>query len=158
VAPAASVRGNAGLTIVNPFPLTVPADTIVLAVPGFDIVTVWVAVDPTFTLPKNTAVGVTFSAPEAVVVVEPFPAKDSVVVGFEALDVNVTVPVRLPLAFGVKDIFRDWLLPGAIVIGNCPSGTANTALSTGAAEIIRFPPFDGPVFEIMTACVDVVLN
>lgn len=77
-----------------------------LAVPGFDIVTVWVAVDPTFTLPKNTVVGVMFSAPAAVVVVDPFPANKMVVVGFEALDVNVTVPLILPLAVGLNEMFK----------------------------------------------------
>ena len=40
LAPAANVRGNDGLTIVNPLPLIVAADTSVLAVPGFDIVRV----------------------------------------------------------------------------------------------------------------------
>ena len=38
VAPGARTRGNAGPKIVKPLPLTVPANTVVLAVPGFDIV------------------------------------------------------------------------------------------------------------------------
>lgn len=42
VVPAAKVSGNAGLTIVNPLPLTVPANTFVLPVPGFDMVMVCV--------------------------------------------------------------------------------------------------------------------
>src|SRR4051794_11514136 len=34
--PAASVRGNVGLTTVKPLPETVPAKTVVFPVPGFD--------------------------------------------------------------------------------------------------------------------------
>jgi hypothetical protein len=36
-------------------------------------------------------------------------------------------------------------------MGNCPEEIVNSELSTEAAEMIRFPPFDGPVFEIVTA-------
>jgi len=37
---------------VKPVPLTEPAETVVFPVPGFDIVTDWVWVVPTLTLPK----------------------------------------------------------------------------------------------------------
>jgi len=52
VAPAAKVSGKLGLTILKPVPVTVPVDTCVVAVPGLDIVTVCVAVDPMLTFPK----------------------------------------------------------------------------------------------------------
>ena len=50
--PAESVSGNAGLTMLKPLPLTVPADMFVLPVPGLDIVMVCVRVSPTITFPK----------------------------------------------------------------------------------------------------------
>jgi hypothetical protein len=105
--PAANVSGKDGPTIAKPLPLTVAAVTTVLPVPGFDIVIVCVAVAPTFTLPKNKVVGVTLSDPEVDVVVEPFAVKDSVVMGFDAFDVNETLPVILPLAVGLKEMFND---------------------------------------------------
>jgi hypothetical protein len=52
VVPGASTSGKAGLTMVNPVPLTVPANTVVFPVPGLDMVTVWVCEAPTMTFPK----------------------------------------------------------------------------------------------------------
>ena len=98
-----------------------------------------------------------FSAPEVDVVVEPFPVKDRVAEGFDAFDVNVTLPVTLPLAVGVKEMFNGRLLPGAMVMGNWPGRIANSELSTVAAEIVRFPPFEGPELVIVTVLVVVVL-
>ena len=103
--------------MLNPLPLTVPAETVVLAVPGFDIVTVAVTDFPISTRPKYKAEGERFSAPDPVVV-EPLARTCRVVLGFPAFDVNESVPVLFPLAVGVNEISRLLLLPTGIVMGN----------------------------------------
>ncbi len=97
------MSGKAGLTIVKPLPLIVAAVTTVFAVPAFEITRVWVEVAPTFTFPKNRFVGLTLNpGVPAVAVEEPLPETDRVLVGSEAFEVKETVPVAVPLAFGLN--------------------------------------------------------
>ena len=120
------------------------------------MVMVRVAVVPILTFPKNSVVGVTVSNPVVDVVVAPAPFNVRVVVGFDALEVNETIDVALPITCGLNVIARGALLPGAILTGNCVEEMANNPLSVVAAEIIKVPPFDGPVLDSCTVCVDVV--
>jgi len=98
------------------------------------------------TFPKYKFVGEILSAP-ADVVAPPLAVRDSVTVGFDAFDVNDTVPVTAPFACGLNVIVRGTLLPGATFIGNWLFGILNSGLSTEAPETIRFPPAASPVLE-----------
>ncbi len=117
VAPAASSSGNVGVTTVKPLPLTVLAETSVVLEPGFDICTVWVAVVPIGTLPKNRSVGVTLSAPDDETVLDAVAVTDSVGL-LDAFDVNDNVPLYVPLACGLKAMVSGRLLPAGTVRGN----------------------------------------
>lgn len=124
--------------------------------PGLDMMIVRVCVLPISTFPKNRFAGVTVSNPVVDVVVAPVPFNVRVVVGFDALDVNETVAVALPITCGLNVIARGALLPGSILMGNCVEEMVNNPLSVAAAEIINLPPFSGPVLLSCAVCVDVV--
>jgi hypothetical protein len=96
--PAASVAGTDRPLKLNPVPLTWACEIVTLLPPVLVRVddTGWLV--PTATLPKATLVGVTVSEPGA----SAAPESGRFKVGFEALLVNVTLPVPVPAAVGVK--------------------------------------------------------
>jgi hypothetical protein len=116
--PAFNVTGKIGLTIVNPVPVTVPAHTVVVPVPGFESVTIWVTVVPTTALPNQRVVGEAVIIPAPDVAVAPVPVMVKEVDGFIALDVKETVPVAVPSAVGENDSVSGTLLPAFTVSGN----------------------------------------
>jgi hypothetical protein len=69
---------------------------------------------PTTTLPRSMLVGVTASCPTAAV---PVPDKGMVRVGFEALDVMVTLPLALPADDGANETLNVVLCPAMSVTG-----------------------------------------
>ena len=68
---------------------------------------------PTVTLPKLRLAGFAPKAPGA----RPVPDKGIVRVGFEALEVTVTLPLALPAAAGVKVTVKPALCPAVSVTG-----------------------------------------
>ena len=69
---------------------------------------------PTTTLPRSMVVGVTASCPTATV---PVPDKGMVRVGFEALDVMVSLPLALPADDGANETLKLVLCPAVSVTG-----------------------------------------
>ena len=132
-----------------------PADTISVPAPIFDIATVWVAVVPTLTVPKNKVDGPTLRMPDEVTVE---PAPESTKVGLlAALEVNVKFPVTLPVAVGLNVIVMGTVVPASgSVMGNWVVGTVNRLLSTEAAVIVMFPVPAPPVFDNCTVIVEEV--
>lgn len=115
--PGAKISGNVGLTIVNPVPDTVPAETVVVPFPGLDMVMDCVTVVPRTTLPKYKDEGDTFRAPDEVVL-PPVAVRPNVVVGLDAFEVNDMFALVDPFAVGLKVTVKGTLLPGATVSGN----------------------------------------
>ena len=114
----ARTSGNCGLTIVNPLPVTVAAETVVLPFPVLERVILTVAVDPTPTLPKYAVVGLMISVPLEVAVLDPVPDTVRVVVELLAFEVNETLPVTVPLTCGENVIVIGNDDSAGIVIGN----------------------------------------
>ena len=57
IAPGATLRGTVRPVIEKPAPLRLLCEIFRAALPGFEIVIVWVFVEPTGTLPKATVPG-----------------------------------------------------------------------------------------------------
>ena len=97
--PAARVNDELIPLSVNPAPLIVTFETETLVPPVLVIVPDkdWLA--PTVTLPKLSELGLELSCPGVAV---PVPDREMVSVGFEALDVTVTVPLALPVEVGAN--------------------------------------------------------
>ena len=93
---------------VNPAPIMVTFETETLVPPVFVIVPDkdWLA--PTVTLPKLSDVGLELSCPA---VAAPVPDREMVSVGFEALDVSVTVPLAVPVEVGANFTVKVVLCP-----------------------------------------------
>ena len=86
--------------------MTVTLAPLAVIVP--DAVPLW----PTTTLPKPRLPGLTPSVPTVAVV--PVPESESVTVEFEAVELIVMLPVRVPVAVGVNFALIVQLDPGAI--------------------------------------------
>jgi hypothetical protein len=78
----------------------------------------------------------------------PFPDSETTAGELVALLTKDTVPVALPLAWGVNVIVTFWLLPPAIVIGGAEPVRLNPVPVKFAAETVTE---DVPVFESFTA-------
>ena len=109
--PAGMVNGRESPPTLKTELLLLAAVTVTLAplaviVP--DAVPLW----PTTTLPKPRVVGLTPSVPTVAVV--PVPESESVTVEFEAVELIVMLPVRVPVAVGVNFALIVQLDPGAI--------------------------------------------
>jgi hypothetical protein len=72
------------------------------------------ALPPTFTLPKLRLVGFALSAPGAI----PVPERETDWVPLDASLLMESVALKVAAAFGVNEIFRLVLAPGAIETGN----------------------------------------
>jgi hypothetical protein len=97
--PAVRVKEELIPLRVNPAPLMVTFETETLVPPVFVIVPDKDWFEPTVTLPKFRELGLELSCPAVAV---PVPDKEMVSVGFEALDVTVTVPLALPVVAGAN--------------------------------------------------------
>jgi len=96
--PALIVTGVVIPLTLNPAPVIPTCVTDTLVPPVLVMVSDWVPVLPTVTLPIATLVGLALNAPA----VTPVPVNAIVSDGFGASEVTVTVPVALPLAVGLK--------------------------------------------------------
>lgn len=94
--PAPIVTGAVIPLKLNPVPLTATFDTETLDPPVFVIVSDWLCVLPTVTVPKLTLVGFAASVPG----VTPVPDSPMVSDGFDASEVIVTVPLAAPADCG----------------------------------------------------------
>jgi len=97
--PAASVNEELIPLRVNPAPLILTFETDTLVPPVFVIVPVRDWFDPTVTLPKLRAAGLELIWPAVAI---PVPDREMARVGFDALDVTVTVPLELPVEVGAN--------------------------------------------------------
>src|SRR5215469_2346465 len=109
--PAGMVSGSDSPLTLNTELLLLAAVTVTLAplaviVP--DAVPLW----PRTTLPRSRVAGVTPSLPAVV----PIPERGSVTVEFEAVELIVMAPVRVPVAVGVNSALIAQLDPGASVL------------------------------------------
>lgn len=111
--PAAIVVGSVS-------PLIVKTELFKLAAVTLTVAPVAVSVPdavpfvPTTTLPTARVVGLTVSVPVAAA---PVPDRGMLSVGFDALDVTVTVPLAVPVEVGANVTLKLVLAPAASVIG-----------------------------------------
>ena len=84
-----------------------------LELPVFVTVSDTVCLSPAVTLPKFTLVGFDPSAPAAT----PVPNRGTFSVGFEALEVTVTLPLAVPAEDGLKETENVALCPAVSVTG-----------------------------------------
>ena len=91
---------------------------------------------PTVTLPKLRLVGFELSVPG----VTPVPDSGIVKVGFEAFEVMVTLPVRLPADTGVKVTLKLVLWPADSVTGTVIPLMLNPVPLIPAREIVTLDP------------------
>src|SRR5690348_7008560 len=89
------------------------------ALPVFESFTAWAAlVDPTFVLAKVKEVGERLATAEDAAT--PLPVKGMVCLLGLALSVMVTVPVRVPVAVGLKSTLIEQLAPAATELVQVP--------------------------------------
>ena len=96
--------------------------TLRFAVPGLLIVTVWVLVTPTVTLPKLTLAGIT-----EIRGCTPLPVTEIVVGELVALLTKLILPVALPAVAGAKPTVSEKLWPAARVTAPAKPLTLNPA-------------------------------
>jgi hypothetical protein len=111
--PAAIVTGSESPLTWNAELLVLTAVTVTLA-PLAESVPDVVPLVPTTTLPTASVVGLTLSCPTAAVAV---PDNGMVRVGFDAFDVIVTVPLKVPAVVGVNVTVNVVLAPAVSVTG-----------------------------------------
>ena len=111
--PAAIVTGSDSPPTVNAELLLLTALTVTLDPPAVRVPDA-VPLVPTTTLPRARVAGLAPSVPAVAVV--PIPESGSVTVEFEAVELIVMVPVRVPVAVGVNVALYVQLDPGASVL------------------------------------------
>lgn len=119
--PAARVIGTVTPVRVNPLPLTPTCEIVTLVPPVLVIVSDRDWLLPTVTLPKLKLVGLAPSVPG----VTPVPDSVIVSVGFDALEIMVTLPLALPATVGVNVTLKVALCPAARVTGAVMPLSAN---------------------------------
>ena len=97
----------------KPVPVIATCVTEIVVVPVFVIVSGWVPVLPTFTLPKLRLVGLLASEPG----VTPVPETGMTNFGLVAVEVTVTPPLAAPAVVGTKDTVKVALCPPSSVNG-----------------------------------------
>jgi hypothetical protein len=112
--PAGIVTGSDSPATVNAELLLLTALTVTLDPPAVSVPDA-VPLVPTTKLPRARVAGLKPSVP-AVAVVVPIPESGSVTVEFEAVELIVMVPVRVPVAVGVNFALIVQLDPGASVL------------------------------------------
>src|SRR5271169_2950939 len=146
--PAVSVKGKDSPLRLNPVPLAVAAEMVRLDPPVLVSVSDKLVLLPTWTLPNARLVGFAVSVPW----VTPVPESGMLKLGFEPVDVMLTLPLAAPLAVGEKSTVNDVLCPAVNVKGKDEDRPLipNSVPLTVAAEIVRLDP---PVFERVTVLV-----
>jgi hypothetical protein len=112
--PAARVRGSESPLRVNPAPVKLACETVTLAVPVLDRVTVWgLLVLPTVTFPKLRLDGLAASSK----LPAPVPESETVAGELVALLTTERLPVALPATDGAKVTVKVALWPAATARG-----------------------------------------
>jgi hypothetical protein len=134
--PAVSVTGKDSPLKLNPVPLAAAAEMVRLDPP----VLVKVSLNDfellTWTLPKARLVGLAVSVPW----VTPVPESGMLRLGFEPVEVMLTLPLAAPLAVGEKSAVKDVLWPAASVTGKDSPLKLNPLPLAAAAEMVRLDP------------------
>ena len=108
-------------------------------------VPVWVPLVPTMTFPTLT--GVTLKVP---VLATADPLRLTFRVGFEALEVIATFPLKVPADCGAKVTLKDVVCPGFNVRGVFMPEIPKPVPETDACEMVALDP---PVFCTVSVCV-----
>lgn len=129
--PGVNVTGTVIPLTLNPAPLAVSEEIVELMPPTLVNVSDSVCVVDTGTLPKLRVVGFDTSVPGDV----PVPVRAIVKVGFDALEVTVTLPLLAPLDSGVNETLNVALCPAVSVTGAEIPLTLNPVPLTATCEI-----------------------
>jgi hypothetical protein len=133
---AARLRGNDNPLMVKAAPVTLACEIVTLEPPVLVTVSERLALLPTCTLPNPSEEGFGDKVP----CVAPVPDKGMLKLGFEPLDVMVTVPLADPLALGAKTTVNDVLWPALNVKGRLRPLRLKPLPLAAAAEIVRLEP------------------
>ncbi len=87
-------------------------------------------------LPNARVVGFAVNVP----CVTPVPESEMLKLGFEPLEVMLTLPLAAPLAVGEKSTVKDVLWPAVNVTGKASPLKLNPVPLTVAVEIVRLDP------------------
>src|SRR5271169_6179444 len=131
-----SVRGKLNPLIENTAPVTFACVMVTDDPPVLVSVSDKFALLLTWTLPNARLVGFAASAPG----VTPVPESGMLKLGFEPLEVMLTLPLAAPLAVGEKSTVKDLLWPAVSVKGKDRPLRLNPVPLAVAAEIVRLEP------------------
>jgi hypothetical protein len=135
--PAVNVKGkDASPLKLNPLPLAVAAEIVRLEPPVLVRVSDKLVLFPTWTLPNARLVGLAPKVP----CVTPVPASGMLKLGFDPLDVILTLPLAAPLVVGEKSTVKDVLCPAVSVTGGASPLKLNPVPLALAAEIVSVVP------------------
>lgn len=141
--PGGTENGNASPEKLKPVPISDACVTLRFAVPGFLMVTAWVLVKPTVTLPKLTLAGIT-----EICGCTPLPPSEIVAGELVALLTKLRLPVALPTVAGAKLTVSEKLWPAARVTAPLKPLTVNPAPVMAICERLTLAV---PVFIIAIA-------
>jgi len=138
--PAVSVCGNVSPVMLRPAPVTLEELIVTFELPVFVMVTVWLAVLPTNTLPKLMLVGEALSVSTCVT---PVPLNETTVGEFVAVLASDTLPLTAPAAAGANRAVNVVLCPAVSVSGSVSPVTLNPAPVTVDVLMVTltFPVF-----------------
>jgi hypothetical protein len=134
--PAVKVKGKVNPLRLNPLPLAAAAEMVRLEPPELVRVSDKLELLPTWTLPNARLVGFAVSVPG----VTPVPESGMLRLGFEPLEVMVTLPLAAPLVVGANEIVNVVLWPAVNVRGRVSPLKLNPAPLAAAAEMVRLEP------------------
>jgi len=134
--PAFNVTGTVKPPRLNPLPLAVAAEMVRVDPPEFVSVPERDFEVPVCTLPKLKLEGFGDSWPCAT----PVPDKATVRLGFDALEVMLTLPLAAPLAVGANSTVKDVLCPAFSVTGGVNPLRLNPLPLAEAAEMVTALP------------------
>jgi len=146
--PGVNVTGGVIPETANPAPDSATAEIVAFVPPVFLIVSVWLELCPTVTFVYVKLVGDAVRTAGGATAV---PVNGIEKLGFEAFDVTVTVPGKLPTAVGANVTLNNMVAPGNNVPAVNPE-TLNPVPEAVAAEIVVLTP---PVFVRVTVWLEV---
>ncbi len=146
--PGVNVTGGVIPETLNPAPASATAEIVAFVPPVFLIVSVWLELCPTVTFVYVKLVGDAVRTAGGATAV---PVNGIDKLGFDAFDVTVTVPGKLPTAVGANVTLNDMVAPGTNVPAVNPE-TLYPVPAAVAAEIVVLTP---PVFVRVTVWLEV---
>ena len=133
---AERLRGRVKPLMENPVPLTVAAEMVTVGPPGLVRVSERFVLLPTCRLPKARLVGLAVRVPGAT----PVPESAMLRLGFDPLEVMVTLPVAAPAAVGANFTENKVLWPAVRVTGRDRPLKLNPVPLALAAEMVMVVP------------------